>query len=135
MNRRLKLEMRAIFYVGAGSFIGGILRYALSAWIYKILSNPWFPYGTLAVNTLGCLAIGFLAGLGETRGVFTPDARLFLFVGLLGGFTTFSSVALETLWLARGFQSLAAVSNIGLQLFLGLMAVWIGNLFGRLVGA
>ena len=115
--------MRSIFYVGAGSFVGGILRYLLSTWIYKLLGNPLFPYGTLAVNSLGCLAIGFLAGLAETRSIFTANDRLFIFVGVLGGFTTFSSVALETLCLARGPQSLAALTNIGLQLFLGLSAV------------
>lgn len=126
--------MRSILYVGAGSFIGGILRYLLSTWIYKILGNPLFPYGTLAVNSLGCFAIGFLAGLAETRSIFSADDRLFIFVGILGGFTTFSSVALETLWLARGTQGLAALSNIGLQLFFGMFAVWIGNLLAHQMG-
>ena len=127
--------MRSILYVGAGSFVGGILRYLLSTWIYKILGNPLFPFGTLAVNSLGCLAIGFLAGLAETRSIFTANDRLFIFVGVLGGFTTFSSVALETFWLARGAQSLAALSNIGLQLFIGLSAVWIGNLLAHHLGS
>ena len=126
--------MRSILYVGVGSFIGGILRYLLSTWIYKILGNPLFPYGTLAVNSLGCFAIGFLAGLAETRSIFSADDRLFIFIGILGGFTTFSSVALETLWLARGTQSLAALSNIGLQLFFGMVAVWIGNLLAHQMG-
>ena len=98
--------MRSILYVGAGSFVGGILRYLLSTWIYKILGNPSFPYGTLAVNSSGCFMIGFLAGLAETRSIFTANDRLFIFVGVLGGFTTFSSVALETLWLTRGAQEL-----------------------------
>ena len=89
--------MRSVFSVGAGSFVGGILRYLLSTWIYKMLGNPLFPYGTLAVNSLACLAIGFLAPLAETRSIFTVNDRLFIFVGVLGGFTTFSSVALETL--------------------------------------
>jgi len=71
--------------------------------------------------------IGFLAGLAETRSIFTADDRLFIFVGILGGFTTFSSVALETLWLTRGTQGLAALINIGLQLFFGMVAVWVGN--------
>jgi fluoride exporter len=123
--------MRSILYVGAGSFIGGILRYLLSTWVYKILGNPVFPYGTLAVNSVGCFAIGFLAGLAETRSIFTVDDRLFIFVGILGGFTTFSSVALETLWLTRGTQGLAALINIGLQLFFGMVAVWVGNLLAH----
>ena len=83
------------------------------------------------MNSLGCLAIGFLAGLAETRSIFTANDRLFIFVGVLGGFTTFSSVALETLWLAKGTQGLAALTNIGLQLLLGMLAVWVGNLLGH----
>ena len=126
--------MIGILLVGVGSFIGGVMRYALSAWVYKTLDNPWFPYGTLAVNGLGCLVIGFLAGLAESRAAFTPEVRLFLFVGILGGFTTFSSFALETFSLARDTQSVAALVNIGLQLGLGLLAVWVGNVLAHAAG-
>jgi CrcB protein len=126
--------MRSILYVGIGSFIGGVCRYLLSTWVYKLLDNPWFPYGTLAVNVVGCLVIGFLAAIAETRSVFTSDLRLFIFVGIIGGFTTFSSFALETFSLARASQSLAAVINTGLEVILGLLAVWIGNLLGRILG-
>jgi len=119
--------MIGVLLVGVGSFLGGVLRYGLSTWVHRTLDNPWFPYGTLAVNGSGCLVIGFLAGLAESRAVITPEARLFLFVGILGGFTTFSSFALETFSLARDTQNVAALANIGLQLILGLLAVWIGN--------
>jgi CrcB protein len=102
--------------------------------VHRVLDNPWFPYGTLAVNVLGCLVIGFLAGLAETRAAFTSEARLFLFVGILGGFTTFSSFALETFSLARDTQNVAALMNIGLQLILGLLAVWIGNVLAHAMG-
>ena len=123
--------MIGVLLVGVGSFVGGVLRYGLSTWVHKALDNPWFPYGTLAVNGSGCLVIGFLAGLAESRAAFTPEARLFLFVGILGGFTTFSSFALETFSLARDTQTVAALANIGLQLVLGLLAVWIGNLIAH----
>jgi CrcB protein len=123
-----------IVLVGVGSLIGGVLRYGLSTWVHRVLDNPWFPYGTLTVNVLGCLVIGFLAGLAETRMAFTSEARLFLFVGVLGGFTTFSSFALETFLLARDTQNVAALINIGLQLILGLLAVWIGSLFAHALG-
>ena len=103
----------------------------LSTWIYKVLGNPLFP---IAVNSVGCLAIGFLAGLAESRSIFTANDRLFIFVGVLGGFT-FSSVALETLWLARGSQGLAALTNIGLQLFLGMVAVWVDDPLAHHVGS
>jgi len=114
--------------------IGGVLRYSLSTWVHRVLDHPWFPYGTLAVNGLGCLVIGFLAGLAESRSAFTSETRLFIFVGILGGFTTFSSFALETFSLARDTQSAAALLNIGLQLALGLAAVWIGNVMAHIIG-
>lgn len=125
--------MRSIFYVGLGSFIGGICRFLLSTWVYRMLYNPAFPYGTLAVNTVGCLAIGFLGRLAESRLMFTSEARLFLFIGILGGFTTFSSFGIETLWLSRNAPALA-LANIGLQLFFCLAAVWLGDLLARVLG-
>jgi fluoride exporter len=75
--------------------------------------------------------IGFLAGLAESRFTFTPDTRLFVFVGVIGGFTTFSAFAWETFSLARDTQNIAAVANIALQLGLGLSAVWAGNLLAH----
>jgi len=126
--------MIGIVLVGVGSFFGGVLRYGLSIWVHRALDSPWFPYGTLTVNVLGCLVIGFLAGIAETRAAFTSEARLFLFGGVLGGVTSFSSFALETFLLARDTQNIAALINIGLQLILGLLAVWIGNVFARVLG-
>ncbi|MDP2602496.1 MAG: fluoride efflux transporter CrcB [Deltaproteobacteria bacterium] len=126
--------MIGIVWVALGSLIGGVLRYGLSTWVHRVLDNAWFPYGTLAVNVSGCLVMGFLAGLAEARTVFTSGTRLFLLVGVLGGFTTFSSFALETFALARDTQNVAAISNIGLQLVLGLLAVWIGNVVARAIG-
>ena len=72
--------------------------------------------------------------MAETRAAFTPELRLFLFVGVLGGFTTFSSFALETFSLARDTQSVAALVNVGLQLGLGLLTVWIGNVLAHAIG-
>jgi CrcB protein len=126
--------MIEIMLVGVGSFIGGVMRFGLSTWVHRVLDNPWFPYGTLAVNALGCLLIGFLARLAEARAAFTSDVRLFIFVGILGGFTTFSSFALETFSLARDTQTVAALVNIGLQLVLGLVAVWVGNVLAHVMG-
>ena len=126
--------MIGIVIVGVGSFIGGVLRYGLSSWIYKALDKPWFPYGTLAVNVSGCLVIGVLAGLAEARSFFDAELRLFVFVGILGGFTTFSAFALETFYLARETQGMAALTNIGLQMILGLLSVWLGHLLGHAIG-
>ena len=80
-----------------------------------------FPYGTLAVNLLGCAAIGVLAGLGEARQLYSPELRGFLLVGLLGGFTTFSTFAHETTVLLRHDAYLQAVTNVGLHVGLGLV--------------
>jgi CrcB protein len=95
------------------------------------LDNPWLPFGTLVVNVVGCFLIGFLSGLAEARSVFGPEVRLFLFIGVLGGFTTFSSFAYETFALARDTENLAAAANIFAQVILGLIAVWVGNALVR----
>jgi CrcB protein len=124
--------MLRLLLVGSGGFLGAALRYIVTAWVHKSLDNPWFPYGTLAVNIAGCFAIGFLAGIAESRAVFNSEARLFVFVGIIGGFTTYSSFAYETFALARDAQNLSAAMNIGLQLVLGLAAVWTGDMLARL---
>ena len=125
--------MIALLLVGAGGFLGSILRYFMSGWVHRLLGNPWFPYGTLAVNVTGSVVIGFLAGLADTRSLFTAEARLFFFIGILGGFTTFSSFTLETLSLVRNTQIFGAVANVASQLILGLIGVWLGNLAARLI--
>lgn len=85
-----------------------------------------FPYGTLAVNIAGCLAIGVFTGAAEARHALSPAMRLLLVVGVLGGFTTFSSFANETLWLARSGMSLRAAANVGVSVLLCLAAAALG---------
>lgn len=118
--------MGRILLVGVGGFIGSILRYAVSGYVQQWSKSVEFPYGTLAVNLIGCLVIGFLSQLAETHGVFTAESRAFVFVGVLGGFTTFSSFGNETMNLLREGESLLALANITAQLVLGLSAVWLG---------
>lgn len=115
-----------LFLVGAGGFLGSISRYAVGGAVHRFLDNPWFPYGTATVNIVGCFIIGLLGGLLDSRQLFSPETRLFLMVGFLGGFTTFSSFGYETITLARDAQLLSAFWNVGLQIFLGLSAVWLG---------
>lgn len=119
--------------VGLGGFLGAISRYGLNGFVYGILREPLFPYGTLLVNVLGCLAIGFLAGLAEARGLFSPEARVFLLIGFLGSFTTFSTFGYETLQLLRGGDLGAAAVNVGAQVLLGLGGVWAGDALARLL--
>ena len=120
--------------VGLGGMIGTLLRYGTGGLIAKLKGGATFPIETLVINVAGCLAIGFLAVLSETRGIFDPSARGFLFVGLLGGFTTFSTFGYETFHLFREGQLAAGLTSIALQIVLGLGAVWGGAALARLVG-
>ena len=124
--------MERVFLVGLGGFIGTVCRYALGGWVTRWKSGAAFPYETLLVNVLGCLVIGLLAALSETRGVLTGTTRAFLFIGVLGGFTTFSSFGYETFQLMRGGQAAGAALNVGLQIVLGIGAVWAGHVLARL---
>jgi fluoride exporter len=90
--------------------------------------KPGFPLGTLVVNLSGCLAIGFLAGLFSGPRLFRyEDLRVALLIGVLGGYTTFSSFGLETINLSYDRQYLYAALNILLSVVLGLTAVWAGK--------
>jgi fluoride exporter len=122
-----------IFLVGFGGFIGSVLRYLASGYVQQSTKSIDFPYGTLAVNVIGCFVIGFLAQLAESRGAFTSESRLFVFVGILGGFTTFSSFGNETLSLARDSQMMNALANVGANVILGLFAVWLGRTVSYLI--
>jgi len=123
----------AILWVGMGGFLGSALRYLVGGWVHRGLNSPWFPYGTLVVNLTGCLLIGLLAGLTESHQVINPEGRLFLFIGLLGGFTTFSTFAYETSTFLEDGQIVAASLNVGVQVIFGLVSVWLGGLISRIL--
>jgi fluoride exporter len=125
--------MTNILLIGIGGFIGSILRYLTSGYAQQISKTIDFPYGTLAVNLIGCFIIGFLSQLAEDRGVFTNQSRLFVFTGFLGGFTTFSSFGNETLNLMRDSQVVNAFANVGANVILGLFAVWLGRTVSYLI--
>lgn len=125
--------MTNILLVGFGGFIGSVLRYLASGYVQQSTKSIDFPYGTLAVNVIGCFIIGFLAQLAENRGVFANQSRLFVFTGFLGGFTTFSSFGNETLNLARDSQIINALANVGANVFVGLFAVWLGRTVSYLI--
>src|SRR5262245_12666514 len=117
---------------GTGGFLGAAARYWLGGLIHRWLGAA-FPYGTLVVNVTGCLAIGFLGVLAEERLVLGPDARVFWMIGVLGGYTTFSSFGYETMALLREGSAGAALMNVGAQVILGLLAVWAGAALARLL--
>ena len=112
--------------VGTGGFIGAIARYGISGLVQRSAALSSFPYGTLAVNMLGCLLIGIAVGLVDSRQVFGPDFKLFAVVGLLGGFTTWSTFGYETLTLLREAEYLRATANVAIHVMLGLVLVWTG---------
>jgi len=120
-----------LLLVGAGGFIGAILRYTGGGLVQRVSEGSLFPYGTAAVNLLGCVAIGLVAGLTEYRGMFSPDTRAFVMIGLLGGFTTFSTFGYETYELLRSGQMTAAGANVLLQVVVGLVGVWLGHSAAR----
>lgn len=119
--------------VGFGGFIGSTVRYYFGGWVHTILDKFDFPYGTIAINILGCFIIGFLGGLGESKEVFSPEARLFLFIGVLGGFTTFSTFGYESFKLINGGQTIAGLINVLIQVVFGLLFVWLGNILSKLI--
>lgn len=109
--------------VGFGGAIGSIARHAVNVIVAQRTGQPG-PQATILVNLAGCAAIGLLAGLlVSDRLSMSPTARLFVFVGLLGGFTTFSSFGLDTFTLAREGRHAAALWNVGIQVVMGLAAV------------
>lgn len=113
-------------YVGAGGFIGAVCRYFLSGLVQRGAGVMGFPYGTLAVNMIGCLAIGIVVGLIDTRQALHPEFRVFLLVGVLGGFTTYSTFGLETFALLKEANLLRAATNVTVHVVLGLALVWLG---------
>ena len=119
--------MQNLLLIGLGGFMGALLRYGVSGFIQSWSKSINFPYGTLAVNLLGCLLIGMLSQVAEVRGVISSEARSFIFIGLLGAFTTFSTFGNDTVSLFRDGENLLSYINIGLHLVLGLSAVWLGQ--------
>ena len=111
--------------IAVGGAIGSLLRYLLAGWIQRVLGDL-LPWGTLVVNVLGSFLLGFLAALLRGPVLVREEVRLFLLVGLLGGFTTFSTFSFETLRLAQAGQFLAATLNVVASVVLGLLAAWMG---------
>jgi fluoride exporter len=132
--------MTKFILIFLGSGLGGVLRYALSGWVQN-WTTASFPTGTLAVNIVGCFAIGFLSQAftapGSGAGILIREEyRVAITIGIIGGFTTFSAFGKETLALAAERQMILAGLNILLSIVLGLAAVWLGTrLAERIYGA
>lgn len=121
--------MNRLLLVAIGGAIGTVGRYLLSG----VVQRSFFPTGTLAVNVIGCLVIGFVGGLAARPAGLSQNARIFLATGICGGFTTFSAFGFETMQLIGDGEIWQAGLNIGLQLVGGLGAVWAGLVASRLL--
>ena len=121
-------SVESVLFVALGGALGSVSRYLLSTWTQTLSKSIDFPYGTLMVNLIGCFVIGFLAQLAEARGVFTSQSRAFMFIGILGGFTNFSSFGNDTVNLLRDGETFNALANIGANVIFGLILVWLGRI-------
>lgn len=110
--------------IAVGGAVGAVLRFVVSGWAYNYLGEE-FPWGTLAVNLIGCLVIGFLVRLFESTAV-SPTMRMMILVGGLGAFTTFSTYALENVNLLRDGQMAAALVNVVVSTAVGIVCVSLG---------
>jgi len=125
--------LKQLLLIGTGGFIGSVARFLVSRLNTRV---EWFsiPIGTLTVNVVGSLLIGFLIGISEKSPILTVEWRMFLMVGLCGGFTTFSSFSGENLVLLKNGQILPLLLYTALSIFLGFTAVYLGYISTKLMG-
>jgi CrcB protein len=116
--------------VAVGGAIGATARYVVADLVHRTAS-AFFPWGTFVVNVTGCFVFGLVAGIGEARGGLSPSARVFVLVGMLGGYTTFSSFTFETFELLRAGQWPAAFGNSVGQVMVGFLAFWLAWTLAR----
>ena len=123
--------MKNALAVGLGGFLGALARYFTGIFVLRFIGGTAFPYATLLVNVSGCFLIGFLSGLSENVAPISPAMHLFVVVGLLGGFTTYSAFGYQTVDLAHQGRMAFAVLNVSAHLLLGLGAVFLGELLAK----
>lgn len=122
------------FLVGAGGALGAMARHALNHVVHQRAMTSTFPIGIFVINVLGSVAIGLLAGvMASGRLHWSYPTRTFVIVGILGGFTTFSSFSLDTLALARDGHLAMAMWNVAGQVGFSLIGVWAGFRLGHLL--
>jgi CrcB protein len=117
--------MQKTIFIALAGFVGTLIRYWLSTFVARKYGET-FPWGTLAVNLIGSFLAGAMYQLAEERFLLSPTLRAVIFIGLLGGFTTFSSYGLQTFTLLRDGQIGLATLNVAVSNVLGLLLVWAG---------
>jgi CrcB protein len=119
-----------VLLVALGGAAGSVARYLLTGLVHRV-SGPFFPYGTFAVNVFGSALFGWLAARALEGGAVSAQTRLFLLVGVLGGFTTFSTFSFETFELLKSGAWVRALGNATGQVLLGLIGLALGYAAGR----
>ena len=122
----MKEALLTALLVGSGGFLGALLRYGVGGLLHRKFPFSTFPYGTITANMLGCLVIGIATGLLDASHLLGPSFRKFVLIGMIGAFTTYSTFIYETFAMLRDADYLHAAGNVGLQLTLGLLLVWLG---------
>jgi fluoride exporter len=117
---------KTLFIVGAGGFIGTVIRFLVSRYFQENVFSL-FPWGTFTVNIVGSLLIGIFYGMSERGNLLNPEMRVFLTVGICGGFTTFSSLTNDAFMLIQEKEWFKLSLYASLSFFLGLVAVYIGR--------
>ena len=125
--------MTKVLLVGVGGFIGSSARYLVGVGSARLWPAVGLQLGTLIVNLAGCLLIGLLTAYADARAIANPELRSLVLIGVLGGFTTFSTFAYETLELGRAGGSAVATTNVALHVLGCLAAVWLGSAAGRML--
>ncbi|MBW8332824.1 MAG: fluoride efflux transporter CrcB [Prolixibacteraceae bacterium] len=118
--------VKSIMIVGLGGFIGTVARFLISRY-FQVNITSVFPWSTFVVNIVGCLLIGIIYGISEKGDFLSPEIRLFLTVGICGGFTTFSTFSNDAFLLIRQDEWFRFAIYTSLSFFLGLMAVYAGR--------
>jgi fluoride exporter len=125
--------LQRIVFIALAGAAGTLARYWLSDWVQAVIGVR-FPWGTFAVNTIGCFLFGVVWALAEERMVISADARVIILTGFMGAFTTFSTFIFETSDFLRDSQWLLAIGNVALSLIVGLVCLALGLGLGRLLG-
>ena len=118
--------IKSIIIAGTGGFIGTVLRFLVSRY-FQENTFSLFPWGTFTVNIIGSLMIGIFYGMSERGNLLSPEIRIFLTVGICGGFTTFSSLTNDAFMLLQEKEWLKVSLYASLSFFLGLVAVYLGR--------
>jgi CrcB protein len=122
-----------IIIIGMGGFVGAVLRFIISTHVQQMNKGLFFPLGTLTVNLLGCLIMGFLIQLNESWHLFSPEIKSFIFIGMLGSLTTYSTFSNDALNLFIEHRYTASMIYMVTQLIFGLLAVFVGRFISQVI--